>query len=415
MDAYNLSLSFYIYIYIYIHKHKLSIRAYYYYYYSLSGIIVHSKRFCCYCYYIFFSFFFVADLRMNVVYLSFLLVFLIDLSRETPIIYLDDCTYSIDLYSEYLNVIWSSNDSRTLHIQAVYSLTSNRSLIPGHIYTYLSQSVALIPFFVQCKSTKDLFQNSYLPFTRCSSTITNVLTKKNYESTRTNLNLKQIFSLTHVPLLYTGEYNLLLSNCSFRFDSKLYQLKSNEIFRFRIEYEKPINENVTSCQTCNQRTSICEFNQCRCRSGTMPIKLSQNKEFCVDTTRNCSLDTQRCLYSDSQIRIKTQSNDFLWILFVIFGLLFIFFVLLLFCLYYHCSSKRVLQKEKTHSSNQSIFMINRHERTPSTISTTDSIKLNDYNHLDQHILANEYVSTFYEDYPKIISDRNNGDLVLILA
>ena len=60
-------------------------------------------------------------------------------------------------------------------------------------------------------------------------------------------------------------------------------------------------------------------------------------------------------------------------------------------------------------------MINRHERTPSTISTTDSIKLNDYNHIDQHILANEYVSTFYEEYPKIISDKNNGELVLILA
>jgi hypothetical protein len=60
-------------------------------------------------------------------------------------------------------------------------------------------------------------------------------------------------------------------------------------------------------------------------------------------------------------------------------------------------------------------MINSHERTPSTISTTDSTKLSDYNHIDHYILANEYVSTFYEEYPKIISDKNNGEVVLILA
>src|SRR5690349_9491212 len=121
-----------------------------------------------------------------------LLLTAITINQASNIIYLENCTYSIDLYKEYLNLIWSSNDSRILHIQAVYSLSSNKSDIPGHIYTYSSQSVALIPFFVQCTSLKNLSFQSYLPFTQCSSTITNILLKKNSESTRTNLNLKQI-------------------------------------------------------------------------------------------------------------------------------------------------------------------------------------------------------------------------------
>jgi hypothetical protein len=43
-------------------------------------------------------------------------------------------------------------------------------------------------------------------------------------------------------------------------------------------------------------------------------------------------------------------------------------------------------------------MIDKHERTPSTISTTDSIKF-----------------TMDNEYPKIIGEENNGETVFILA
>ncbi|CAF2874598.1 unnamed protein product [Rotaria sp. Silwood2] len=352
---------------------------------------------------------------MSLVYWSVLLT-AFTLSQASTIIYLENCTYSIDLYKQYVNLLWSSNDSHTLHIQAVYSLSSNNSLIPGHIYTYLSQTVALIPFFVRCKYPKNIYSNSYLPFTQCSSTITNFLTKRNYESTRTYLNSKTILSMTNVPLLYTGEYNLLLSNCSFRLNSNIYQLKSNDLFNFRIEYENSINNNnITSCNKCNKRTSICYEKKCLCRSGTIPLKLYRNNEYCIDTTSNCSYDLQRCLNSKSiHILNNNDSNQYILILILLISLLFILFLFLLWCLV-HNTSKHTLQKEKDLCSNQSIFTINRHERTPSTISTTDSIKLNDYYFIDQHILANEYVSTFYEEYPKIISNKNNTEVVLILA
>ena len=328
------------------------------------------------------------------------------LSQASTIIYLENCTFVIDLYKEYLNLLWLSNDSRTLNIQAVYSLSTNNTFLPGHIYTYLTQSVALIPFFVQCKSPENIYSNSYLPFTQCSST----LTKTNSESTRTYLNLKTILSMTNVPLLYTGEYNLLLSNCSFQVNSNIYQLKPNDIFTLRIEYEKSINNNRTSCHTCNKRTSICEDNTCVCRPGTIPLKLYQDKEYCVDITSNCSYDLQRCLNSKSINILTNRSNQLILILMILISLLLILFLLLLCCLYRN-RTKHIFKKENDLSSNQSIFMINRHDRTPSTISTTDSIKLNDYN----NIFANEYVSTFYEEYPKIISDKNNGEVVLILA
>lgn len=350
---------------------------------------------------------------MNYFHWYFLLITLTR-TQASNIIYLDNCTYSIDLYKEYLNLIWSSNDFHTLNIQAVHSLSTNYSNIPGHIYTYLSQSVALIPFFVQCKYPENLSSNIYLPFTQCSSTITNYFIKKNYETTRTYLNLKTILSLTNVPLLYIGEYNLLLSNCSFQYNSNIYQLKSNDIFKFRIEYENSINNNLTSCHTCNKRTSICQEQTCVCRPGTIPLKLYQNKEYCVDITSNCSYDNQRCLNSKLINLLNNHSKEFILILIVLISFLFVLLIILLWCLF-HKRSKHIFRKEKEHSSNQSIFMINRHERTPSTISTTDSIKLNDYNSIDQHILANEYVSTYYEEYPRIISDKNNGDLVLILA
>lgn len=344
----------------------------------------------------------------------FFLVIICSFTQASNIIYLDNCTYSIDLYKQYLNVLWSSNDLHTLHIQAVYSLSSNHSNIPGHIYTYLSQSVALIPFFIQCKYPKHISSYIYLPFKQCSSTITNYFLKKNYESTRTHLNLKKILSLNNVPLLYTGEYNLLLTNCSFNIDSNLYQLKPNDIFKFRIEYENSINNNITSCYKCNQRTSICQDQLCLCRQGTIPLKLYENKEYCVDITSNCSYDSQRCLNTKSINILNNYSKEFILILCLIISFLFVLFVFLLWCLFYK-RSKHIFHNEKDYSSNQSIFTVDRHERTPSTISTTDSIKLNDYNSIDQHILANEYVSTLYEEYPKIISDRNNGDLVLILA
>jgi hypothetical protein len=344
-----------------------------------------------------------------------LILIILTVCQASDIIYLDDCTYSIDLYKEYLNLLWSSNDAHTLHIQAVYSLTSNNTYIPGHIYTYLSQSVALIPFFIRCKYPEIIHSKSYLPFTQCSSTLTNYFTKKNYESTRTYLNLKTILSLPNVPLLYTGEYNLILFNCSFLYHSNIYQLKPNEIFKFRIEYENSINDNLTSCQTCNKRTSICEKKKCICRKGTIPLKLYQNKEYCIDTTLNCSYDIQRCLNSKSIHILTNHKTEYLLILILLISFLFILFLVLLWYLFRY-TSKHVLKKDQDHSSNQSIFVINRHERTPSTISTTDSIKLHDYHQIDQHILANEYVSTFYEEeYPKIITDRNNTDLMLILA
>lgn len=332
-------------------------------------------------------------------------------SQASEIIHLEGCQYSMDLYREYLNLLESSNDSHLLHIQAIYSFSSKTTLIPGHIYTSSFQSVALIPLFIRCQSPEKIVWKSYLPFTQCSATITNRIERKNYESTRTYLTLKNLLSLTNVPVLYTGEYNLILSNCSFRYQSNIYQLKSNEIFQFRIEYEKSITDNLTSCQTCNSRTSICEDKQCICRKGTIPLKLHENREFCVDTTSNCSFDPQRCLNS-----LTTQSSNlFLYILIACITCLFIILLVLLWCLF-RKRSRHILTKDSDLSSNPSIFTIDRHERTPSTISTTDSIKFNDRHlQLDQHILANEYVSTFYEEYPKIISDRNNADLVLILA
>jgi hypothetical protein len=315
----------------------------------------------------------------------------IPIIESSNIVYLENCTYSIDLYKEYLNLLSSSNDSRSLHIQAVYSLSSNNSLIPGHIYTYSTQSVALIPFFIQCP----LFPfKSYLPFTQCSSTVTNLLIKKNYESTRTNLNIKSILSLNHVPLLYISQSNILLSNCSFQSNSILYQLKPNEIFSFHIEYESSIS---STCHSCNRRTSICYDKTCRCRSGTIPWKLYQDKEYCIDITRNCSLDSQRCLYSKSIL--NNHLNQFLLLLIV---LIIIFSILFFSIIWFVCRNVNINKKEMC--SNQPIFIIDRHERTPSTISTTDSIQLNDNN---QYIIRNEY--------PRIIGEKNNGEIVLILV
>lgn len=345
----------------------------------------------------------------------FFFFFTWNFNQGSEIIYLEGCQYSMDLYKEYLNLIWSSNDSRFLHIQAIYTLSSPNAYLPGHIYTSSFQSMALIPLLIHCRSPSKIYWKSYLPFTQCSSTITNRIERKNYESTRTYLTLKNILSLTNVPLLYTGEYTLILSNCSFRSHSNIYQLKSNEIFQFRIEYEKSIDDNFTSCQTCNSRTSICREKQCICRQGTIPVKLDRNRAFCVDTTSNCSYDSQRCLNTRSNHHHQQQqTNTFLFILIACITLLFIILLVLLAFLF-RKRTKFILTKDNDLSSNPSIFTINRHERTPSTISTTDSIKFQDHQQLDQHILANEYVSTFYEEYPKIISDRKNGDLVLILA
>jgi hypothetical protein len=317
-----------------------------------------------------------------------ILITAITISQASNIIYLENCTYSIDLYKEYLNLLWSSNDSRTIHIQAIYSFPSDKSIIPGHIYTYSSRLVALIPFFVQCTSLRNISSKLYLPFTQCSSTVTNFLSKKNYESTRTNLNLKTILSMNNVPLLYIGAYYLILSNCSFQLNSTIYQLKSNEIFMFRIEYESSI---LTDCSSCNRRTSICYDKTCRCRTGTIPLKLYQAKQFCIDITRNCTLDSQRCLYSKS-----LETNRFeqlLFLLIILISFVLVLFVSLLWYLFRNSKSNT----NKLYS-NQSISIIDKHERTPSTISTTDSIKL---------AMENEY--------PKIIGEQNNGEIVFILA
>jgi hypothetical protein len=310
----------------------------------------------------------------------------ITISQASHIVYLENCTFSIDLYKEYLNLLWSSNDSRAINIQAVYSFPSNKSIIPGHIYTYSSQSVALIPFFVQCKSTKNISSNSYLPFTQCSSTVTNFLSKQNSESTRTNLKLKTISSMNNVPLLYIGEYYLILSNCSFRHDSTIYRLKSNEIFRFHIQYESSI---LTDCSSCNRRTSVCYEKTCRCRYGTIPFKLYQNKQFCIDITRNCTFDSQRCLYSKSFEH--NRSDQMLLLLIILISFVLVLSLSLLWYLFRNSN-------QTENYSNQSISVIDKHERTPSTISTIDSIKL---------AIENEY--------PKIIGEHNNGEIVFILA
>ncbi|CAF3395137.1 unnamed protein product [Rotaria socialis] len=339
---------------------------------------------------------------------------------SATIIYLENCTYSLNLYKQYLNLLWSSNDSRTLHIQAVYSLSSNASLIPGHIYTNLFPSAALVPFFVQCKYPEYFSSKSYLSFTQCASTITNFLTRKNHESTRTNLYLKTILFMPNVSLLYIGEYNILLSNCSFKLNSKTYRLKPSDIFKFHIEYENSINNNnnnttiTTTCSKCNKRTSICYEKRCICRPGTTPFKLYKNNDYCIDTTSNCSYDSQRCLPSKSIPLFNKRSNQYFLILILLISLLFMLFLFLLWCLLRNART-HTFTDEKDLSSNPPIFTIHRHERTPSTISTTDSVKLNDYNCIDQHILANEYVSTIYEDYPKIISNKNNAEVVLILV
>ena len=343
-------------------------------------------------------------------HLSFLLTALHVLQAST-VVYLENCTYAIDLYQNYLNLLSSSNDSRTLRLQAIHSLSSNDSLLtPGHIYTYLSQSVALVPFFVHCSSPSLLPAKRFLPFTQCSSAISNDQWKRNYEATRTSLNLKDVLSLTDVPLLYIGETNLLLSNCSFQSNSITYQLTPNEIFIFRVEYESSLQ---SPCRSCNQRTSICHENTCQCRSGTIPLKLYQDQQFCADMTSNCSLDSRRCLLSKTLPISYTNSSLFIVLigLVVFIGVLVSFFLGLLCYLCRHWT-----RKEKQSESNQSIYTIDRHERTPSTISTTDSLKFHEHHSFH---FANEYVSRFDEQqqqyYPQIIGEENNGEIVLILV
>lgn len=352
-------------------------------------------------------------------YLQLLLVVIAIVHRGTStIIYLDNCTYALDYYQHYLNLLWSSNDSRTLHIQAIYSLTSNQSLVPGHIYTYLSQSVALLPFLVQCSYPENLHWQSYLPFTQCSSTISNWFNKKNYESTRTYLNVQNLPSMKNVPLLYTGEYQLLLFNCSFRFNSIVYQLNPNDMFTFRIEYEHAVDDqNVSSCRSCNQRTSVCRENRCACRAGALPVQLSQEKRYCIDTTWNCSYDQQRCLTTRSTTVFSSRDNQQLLMILLatVFAVLLLAIsAVILWCL---CrkTSKHTFNKKCAHPSDPSIYMIHRHERTPSTISTTDSTKLSDCQPTESSTFSNEYVSTFYDDYPKVITDQTHGEVVLILA
>lgn len=254
----------------------------------------------------------------SIVRLLFLLCCLISSSRISALIYLNNCSFAINFYQQYLNLLYSSNDFHTIHLQAVYSYPVNHSLTPGHIYTYQRQSVALIPLLIRCTYPTTFLNVDYLPFTQCSSTITNFLSKRNYEPTRTYLNLRSILSFKDVPLLYTGEYNLLLTNCSFRLNSTVYQLKSTDLFTFHIQYEPAIAD--SSCQSCNQRTSICHEHQCICRPGASPIELFDEKRFCIDTTTNCSFDPHRCLMSksfvDSSTTLSRRSTSILIILII---------------------------------------------------------------------------------------------------
>ncbi|CAF4546969.1 unnamed protein product [Rotaria socialis] len=328
------------------------------------------------------------DKEMIYIHIYVLVMGLSLTQASTKIVYLENCTYSIDLYKQYLNLIGSSNDSRTLHIQAVYSLSSNKSSIPGHINNYSSHSVAVIPFFVQCQSSKNISAQTYLPFTQCSSTVTNFYLKKNFESTRTNLNLRTILSMNNVPVIYMGEYHLILSNCSFKLHSTIYKLKPNEIFSFRIEYE---SSTLSDCSSCNRRTSICYEKTCQCRSGTKPVRLQQDKQYCIDITKNCTIDSQRCLYSKALA--VNHFNELLCILIVLIS--FVFIVLLSLTWYLFRNPKR---SEKDAYSNQSIFIIDKDEYTPSTLSSMDSRKLK---------IENEY--------PKIIGETNDGEILFILA
>jgi hypothetical protein len=188
--------------------------------------------------------------------------------------------------------------------------------------------------------------------------------------------------MKNVPLLYLEERHVLLSNCSFQVNSTIYQLKSTEIFSFRIEYESSI---LSDCSSCNRRTSICYAKTCRCRTGTIPLKLFPNKQFCVDITRNCTLDSQRCLYSKSLDKIY--SNELILLLIILISFVFILFLSLLWYLY-----------RNPDQNKKKIFSRDEHQRTPSTISTIDSIKL-----------------TVEDQYPKIIGEQNNGEIVYILV
>lgn len=316
-------------------------------------------------------------------YTSILLTTIVFVQALSNVIYLENCTYSIKLYQEYLNVLWSSDDARTLHIQAIYSLSSNQSGLPGQISMISSRSVALIPFLIQCQSFPRQF---YLPFTQCSSTIRNQHEKNNSEFTRTQLNLRTILSLHNVPLLYLGEYQLILFNCSFRWNSTIYQLKSHEYFALRIEYESPVR---SQCQSCNRRTSMCSEKTCQCRSGTIPLKLHHDEQFCVDITRNCVFDSQRCLYDQSLE--KNYSNELILLLMILMSFVLVLFVTLFWYLY------RYSRERKTENVDCNSSM-DKHERTPSTISTIDSIKL-----------------AIENKYPKIIGEENNGEVVYILV
>ena len=189
------------------------------------------------------------------------------------------------------------------------------------------------------------------------------LLKKNYESTRANFNLKTILTMNNIPLIYIGEYYLILSNCSFQLNSTIYKLKSNEIFSFRIEYESSIQ---TNCYSCNRRTSMCCEKTCQCRFGTISIKLYQNTRFCIDIIHDCVLNSQRCLYSRS---LRTNpTNEFIFILLVLISFVFVWFLSLLWFLH-----RYINQTKQNNSSNQSLFVVDKHERTSSTLSTSDSM------------------------------------------
>ena len=290
---------------------------------------------------------------MSRVHRSILCTTIVFVQALSNVIYLENCTYSITLYQDYLNVLWSSDDSRTLHIQAIHSLSSNYSILPGQISSISSQSVALIPFLIQCQSFPRQF---YLPFTQCASTIRNQREKTNSEFTRTQLNLQTILSMENVPILYLGEYHLMLFNCSFRWNSTTYQLKSQEFFALRIEYESPIR---STCRSCNRRTSICYEKTCRCRSGTLPLKLHDNEQFCVDITRRCTLDPQRCLYDKSLE--KNYSNELILLLMILMSFVLVLFVTLFWYLYRYSRERKIEENDGDSS-------MDKHERTPSTIS-----------------------------------------------
>jgi hypothetical protein len=80
---------------------------------------------------------------------------------------------------------------------------------------------------------------------------------------------------------------------------------------------------------------------------------------------------------------RNYSNELIFLLVILISFILVLLLSLFWCLY------------RNSSDRKNVYV---HERTPSTISTIDSIKL-----------------TIDNQYPKIIGEENNGEIVYILV